>query len=551
LYQSPRGDGSPLRLDKDPPSIHTAYAAGGGIGERLGKTSFIRSAGLVSACTLLSRILGFVRDMLCARYFGASPQWDAFSVAFRAPNLFRRLFGEGALTAAFLPVFVEKVDNGKEQEAHALLNRLVTALLLFLGLLAAAGIGLTYLLPTDEKTASMAPLLRIMLPYLPLICVAAILSAALNGMRRYFAPAFAPVVVNVVLIAALMPWWRDIHTQAWAVAVGGIVTILFLVPPLAARSMAPRPQLGFADPTFREVIKKSLPVIFGLAPVQLNEFIGSLIADYSIPGHGAVSVLYYGNQLTQLPLALIGTAVATVVFPLFASPKEDFKDVFQKSLRFVLFLSVPATIGLMVLAEPIVSLLFQHGDKFGIEETRRTAMVTFCYSAGLWCYCANQIQVRAFYAKKDTMTPVKVSASMVVLNLGLTLVLVWSLQERGISIANSITGFSSFLVLNSLLRRKHGDVDLKPVTIGFVKSVIAGALMGLTAWGVYRLMGGGLGDTIGRKLALVFVPIAAGAAVYLALARILGMDEARLLLRRRHDDRGIPGPDPKDVPPPG
>jgi putative peptidoglycan lipid II flippase len=517
----------------------------------MGKASFIRSASVVSACTLLSRLLGFVRDMLCARYFGASVLWDAFSVAFRAPNLFRRLFGEGALTAAFLPAFVERYDGGRPEEARDLLNRLVTALALFLGLLAAAGVGITYLLPADPKTALMAPLLRIMLPYLPLICVAAILSAALNGMRHYFAPAFAPVMVNLVLIAALLPWWRDIHTQAWAVAVGGLVTFLFLLPPLVSRSMPVRPKTGFGDPAFREVIRKSLPVIFGLAPVQLNEFVGSLIADYCIPGHGAVSVLYYGNQLTQLPLALIGTAVATVVFPMFSSPKEDFRDVFQKALRFVMFLSVPATVGLMVLARPIVSLLFQHGVKFGPAETERTAWVTLCYSAGLWCYCANQIQVRAFYAKKDTLTPVKVSATMVALNLGLTLLLVGPLQERGISISNSVTGFASFVALNLLLRKKLGDLSFGSITASFLKSLLAAGLMGAAAWGAYQLMGGGLGDTIGRKLALVFVPIAAGAAVYLLLARILGMDEARLLLRRRHDDRGVPGPDQKDVPPPG
>ena len=225
--------------------------------------------------------------------------------------------------------------------------------------------------------------------------------------------------------------------------------------------------------------------------------------------------------------------------------------MFQKSLRFVLFLSVPATVGLMVLAEPIVRLLFQHGDRFGPEETLRTAWVTRCYSAGLWCYCANQIQVRAFYAKKDTLTPVKVSATMVALNLGLTLALVWPLKERGISIANSVTGFASFVALNALLRRKHGDVDLGPVTIGFAKSLVAAALMGAACWGVWRLMGGSPGDTIARRLALVFVPIAAGMAVYLTLARLLGMDEARLLLRRRHDHRGVPGPDPKDVPSPG
>jgi putative peptidoglycan lipid II flippase len=517
----------------------------------MGKSSFIRSAGVVSACTFLSRIMGFIRDMLCARYFGASTVWDAFSVAFRIPNLFRRLFGEGALTAAFLPAFVERYDAGRTEEAHALLNRLVTALALFLGGLAAAGMALTYFLPHDPKTDLMAPLLRTMLPYLPLICVAAILGAALNAMRHYFTPAFAPVVLNVVLIAALAPFWRSIGTQAWAVVIGGVATVLVLIPPLAARRVPVRPMTGFRDPALRDVGRKFLPIVFGLAPVQLNELVGSMIAQYCVPGHGAASTLYYGNQLTQLPLALIGTAVATVVFPLFASPKEDFNDVFRRSLRFVLFLSVPATIGLMVLARPIVSLVFQHGPLFGERETERTAWVTLFYSAGLWCYCANQIQVRAFYAKKDSMTPVKVSAAMVTLNLGLTLALVGRLGERGISIANSATGFASFLALNALLRRKHGDIGMGPVYVGFAQSLLAGTLMGAAAWGVYHLLGGGLGDTIARKLVLALVPIAAGAAVYLALARLLRMDEARMLVRRHHDDRRVPAADPPDVPRPG
>src|SRR6185295_8866757 len=209
--------------------------------------------------------------MLCARYFGASATWDAFSVAFRTPNLFRRLFGEGALTAAFLPAFVERYESGRPEEARALLSRLVTALALFLGLLATLGVAVTYFLPPDPKTQTMAPLLRVMLPYLPLICVAAILGAALNGMRHYFAPAFAPVVVNIVLIGALLPWWRDIHTQAWAVAIGGVVTVLFLTFPLFRRGMGPRPNADTRDPVFRDVLRKSLPLIFGLAPVQINE----------------------------------------------------------------------------------------------------------------------------------------------------------------------------------------------------------------------------------------------------------------------------------------
>jgi putative peptidoglycan lipid II flippase len=497
--------------------------------------NFVRSAGLISACTLLSRILGLLRDSLCSRYFGATMIWDAFVVAFRIPNLFRRLFGEGALTAAFLPAFVERYDADRSDEARALLNGLVTALSLFLGLVAAAGIGLSYFLPRDPKTAAMAPLLRIMLPYLPLVCTAAILGAALNGMRHYLAPAMAPVVLNVVLIAAIFAWGR-VETQAWAVLAGGVLTVLLLLAPLASRGMAVRPRFDPGDPALRDVVKKFLPIVFGLAPAQLNELVGSLIAQYLIPGEGAVSWLYYGNQLTQLPLALIGTAVATAVFPLFASPKEDFANVFSKSLRLVLFVSVPATVGLMALAAPIVSLLFERG-RFGPGDTARTAGVVLFYSAGLWCYCANQIQVRAFYAKKDTTTPVRVSATMVLLNFALSLGLVFSLRERGIALANSATGLATFVALNVLLRRRHGGVDLRPVHACFARSLAASLLMGAAAWGAWRLMGGGTGATLGAKLALALLPVAAGLAVYLLAARLLGMEELRLLVRRRHDDR--------------
>ncbi len=499
--------------------------------------SFVRSAGLISACTLLSRILGFVRDTLSAAFFGVSPLWDAFALAFRIPNLFRRLFGEGALTSAFLPAFVERYDSGRKAEAHALLNKLATALALLLGLLAAALAGFTLLMPAlfpgDGKVALEAPLLRIMMPYLAVICVAAILGAALNGMGHYFAPAFAPVLLNLVWIGALFAMPGNVAAVAWAVVIGGVLELLIMVPPLLARGAPLRPDLDLKDPALRDVGRTFLPIVFGLAPVQINEMVGSFVAQHAIPGTGAVSSLYYGNQLTQLPLALIGTAVATAVFPLLASPKEDFREVFRKSLRLVLFLAIPATVGLMVLAGPIVSLLFER-RAFGPADTERVAGVVFFYSAGLWCYCANTIQVRAFYARKDTATPVKVSALMVLLNFALTMALVWPLREKGIAIASSVTGLATFLALNRLLRKRHGDVDLGPVARTFVRSALASAAMGAAAWGAYRLMLRFPGATIGPQLARALVPIAAGIAVYLALARLLRMDEARFL--RRSDE---------------
>jgi putative peptidoglycan lipid II flippase len=404
--------------------------------------SFIRSAGLISACTLLSRILGFARDSVASYFFGTSALWDAFALAFRIPNLFRRLFGEGALTSAFLPAFVERLEGGRPEEAGALLRKLTTALALLLALGIAAAIGFTYLMPRlfpdDPKVALEAPLLRIMLPYLGFICVAAIFGAALNGMRHYFAPAFAPVLVNVVWIAALFVFPGSVTAVAWSVVAGGVLTLLVMMPPLWRRGVSTRPELDLRDPALRGVGRTFLPIVLGLAPAQINEVVGSLIAQHWIPGTGAVSSLYFGNQLTQLPLALIGTALATAVFPHFSSPKEDFGDVFRRSMRLVFFLSLPATAGLIALARPIVELLFERGE-FGAEATSRVAGVVMWYSAGLWCYCANQIQARAFYAKKDSTTPARVGACMVLLNLGLTIALVGRFREIGIAVANSVT----------------------------------------------------------------------------------------------------------------
>ena len=501
----------------------------------MGNRGFIRSAGVVSACTLLSRVLGLARDMLSSHFFGTLPVWDAFVAAFRIPNLFRRLFGEGALTAAFLPAFVERYDSDRKDEAHALLSKLATALGLFLGLLVAAGIGITFVLPGDPKTRLMAPLLRIMLPYLAIICMAALLGAALNGTRHYFAPAFAPALLNLVWIGALFAFVRDINAIAWAVVVGGILELLVMLPPLWARKVPLRPRWDPRDPGLREVGRRFVPLAFGLAPAQINELVGTLIAQY-LAGAGAASVIYYGNQLTQLPLALVGTAVATAVYPLLASPKEDFRGVLKDALSLVLFVSVPATVGLIVLARPIVALLFEHG-RFGPEDTARTAWVVVLYSAGLWCYCSNQIQVRAFYARKDTLTPVKVSAVMVLANLGLSLSLVGFLREKGIALANSVTGLATFLTLNALLRRRHEGLDLGPVAAAFGRSLLASALMGGAAWGAYRLMEGITPATIAGKLARVLVPVAVGVAAYFLLARLLGMREARLLRGRRHEDR--------------
>ncbi len=506
---------------------------------------FLASARVVGLCTLISRILGMLRDVLMARAFGTTLAMDAFGIAWRVPNLFRRLFGEGALTAAFVPAFVSRIETGKRDEAFSLLSRLMTRLVAGLGALVLVGVGITYLLPLvwkDEKTAMIAALTRAMLPYLVLICGAAILGAALNSLKNFSTPAFAPILLNVIWIVPLLIK-PDIWVVALSIVAGGLLQFVMMMIPLwrAGARFAPdfRPHEGL-----REVGSHLLPVVFGLALVQINELVDSIIASVCVPGEGAVSALYYGNQLTQLPLSLIGTSIATAIFPALtaAAAKNDtaeFGALFSKGMRAALYIAIPATVGAIVLAKPIIELLFEHG-RFTPADTTRAAAVMAWYVASLWCYCANQVQVRAFYARQDMTTPMKISAAMVVLNLALNLTLVWPMREAGIALATSISGFFSFVLLNHFLRKRYPEIDLRPARRTFVLSLMASAIMGAAAWGAWKGLShavpgalfAGTAGHIGGQALRCLVPVAAGGLVYFGVTSILGMREARILLKK-------------------
>jgi putative peptidoglycan lipid II flippase len=506
---------------------------------------FLASARLVGFCTLISRILGMARDTLMARAFGAGSVMDAFGIAWMVPNLFRRLFGEGALTAAFVPAFVSRLETGRKEDAFVLLRRLMTRLVLWLSLAVLVGIGITFVLPLvwrDEKTALVASLTRVMLPYLVLICGAAILGAALNSLKNFFVPAFAPVILNLVWIAPLL-LLVDIWTVAWAIVVGGLVQFVMMAVRLWREGARVTPDFGPHE-GLGEVGRHMLPVVFGLSLVQINELVDRVIAEACVPGHGAVAALYYGNQLTQLPLSLIGTSIATTIFPALAgaaakNDEKGFSDLFSKGMRAALYIAIPATVGAIVLARPIIELIYEHG-RFTTDDTTRAAGVLTWYIASLWCYCANQVQVRAFHARQDMSTPVKISASMVALNLALNLALVWPFKEAGIAMATSISGLISFLLLNHFLRRRHPELDFAPVRKTFALSLVAAAVMGAAAWGTWvgltkvapgPLFDGGFGRVAGQALRCL-APILAGAATYFGVTWLMGMREVRVLLRR-------------------
>ncbi|MBI4566032.1 MAG: murein biosynthesis integral membrane protein MurJ [Planctomycetes bacterium] len=514
------------------------------------RPSIFDSARLIGACTFLSRILGMARDILCSHFFGAGFFWDAFAIAYRVPNLFRRLFGEGALSAAFVPAFVGRIEIGRRDEAFALLNRLLTVLILILGAATLIGIGITIpmsMLWPDEKTRLVAELLRILLPYCVLVCAGAIVGAALNGLFRFFAPAIAPAVLNLTWIAAILifatRWSADaaIRAVAWAIIAGGLFQMLAMAIPLHREGARFRFQWEPRDPALREVAIRFIPGVFGLALVQINELVDSVIAELCVPGDGAVSSLYYGYQLTQLPLSLIGTSLATAAFPGLSAAaarrdRSEFSKLFRGSLTAAIYLSLPATVGLVLFARPIVELIFEHG-RFTPEDTARAGTVLALYSAGLWCYIANQVQVRAFHAHGDTRTPVRVSASMVGLNLALNLILVWPFREAGIALSTSLSGLASFAILNRLLRRRYPEVDLRPVRRTFWLSAAAAAAMAAGAWAFWRwvvplpafLQGTKIWQE-GTRLGLV---IALSMLLYFGLTKLLGMPEAARLMRRK------------------
>ncbi len=503
-------------------------------------SSVLGSARVIALCTLLSRVLGMVRDVLCSHFFGASLVWDAFAIAYRVPNLFRRLFGEGALTAAFVPAFVKLTTEDKKDEAFALLNRLATSLLLLLGGVTVLGIGATYLLPLfwpDEKVRLVAELLRILLPYLPLVCLGALLGAALNSLFKFFAPAFAPVVLNVTWIAALpvfaagFPPAAAVKGVAWSIVAGGALQLLVMAWPLKRAGWAARPRWEPSDPGQRGVVSRFLPTVFGLALVQVNELVDSLIAEICVPGHGAVSALYYGNQLVQLPLSLVGTSIATAVLPALSAAaakddKPEFSRLFHRSTAGSFFLALPASLGLVLFGPRIISAIFEHG-RFGPEETARAGAVLSFYGAGLWCYCVNQVQVRAFHARGDTRTPVKVSTAMVALNLGLNLALVWPLRESGLALATSICGLVNFAVLQGLLRSRYPELRGGALKGEFAKVVAATALMGGGAWSVARwglpLLPWEPATRLWQRGASLGVILLAALIIYFGAARLLGL----------------------------
>ena len=514
-----------------------------------GRRAVVEAAAVVGSATLVSRVLGFARDMVVARAFGAGALTDAFFVAFRLPNLLRRLVAEGALSAAFIPVFTEYLTAQTPGETRRMLRAVAGTTLLVLAALTVTGMVAAPILVrvmapgffTDPARGALTVrLARLMFPYLFFVGLAALAMAVLNAHRRFFAPALAPVALNLGIIAAVLlvapRLTQPVFGLALGVVVGGLGQFLVQVPALLAQGVLLRPVLEPGHPAVRRCFRLMTPVVVGQSANQLNVLINTVIASFL--GGGSVSYLYYADRLVEFPQGVFGIAIATAVLPTLSEhaarrDTEAVRHTLSFALRLAAFIGLPAAIGLWVLREPIVRLLYQRGQ-FGPTEAAGTAAAVGFYALGLVGWGGAKIGAQAFYALGDTRTPVKVAVGSMALNSLLALAFVWPLAHAGLALASAVAGTANAVLLIGLLRRRLGAAPRGETGRAWGR-IVAGSLVLAVFLGVAgRLWPPPVGRTL--EAAWLGAMILGAVGIYAAMHATLGSEEARLawtILRRR------------------
>jgi putative peptidoglycan lipid II flippase len=515
-----------------------------------------RSAGLISLATMASRILGVARETVLAATFGASAQMDAFNVAFRIPNLLRDLFAEGAMTAAFVPTFTRTLTQGGRERAWRLGTLVINALLIITGLLVVLGI-----LFAAPLTRAIAPefariagklelttrLTQLMMPFLSLIAVAVAAMGMLNALNRFFIPSLSPAMFNVATIACalglapLMPRIGQPEIVAIAIGtlIGGLGQILLQWPLLRQEGFRYRPIVSFRDSEVREVLRLMIPGAIGLGAVQINVLVNTYLASSQQPG--AVSWLGYAFRLMYLPIGLFGVSIATASLPEISrhAITDDVAAIrrsVSRGLRMILMLNLPATLGLMALAEPIVSVLYER-NQFTPSDTVATAAALVFYAPGLLGYSAVKIASPTFYSLRDSRTPVLVSVLSVAVNLVLNLLLVRVLGYAGLALGTALAALFNAAALLWLLRGRLGGLDARPVAVAAVKIGVASVLMAVAARSAWTWLDAALpGSGELHRIGSVALSIGAALLVLAAAAKLLRVEEfneaSKRLLRR-------------------
>ncbi len=453
-----------------------------------------RSVKNVSLSTLLSRVLGYIRDMLIASEFGSGMVADAFYVAYRIPNLLRRLLGEGALSSSFIPVFTDYLTNKTEKEARELVNILTTILFILLSGLTLIGIALTPFIvkiiavgfrDNPQKLSLTITLTRIMFPFMLFIGLAALALGILNSLRKFTIPALAPCILNIsqiFFVLAVCPLLGvPVKGLAIGVLIGGLGQLFFQVPAIVKSGFRFRFKLLLNHPGIRKIGVLILPAIIGLSVHQINAFVDTMCA--SVLKEGSVTALYYANRLMQFPLALFGIAIATVAFPSMSKSAAEhdiqaLKKTLIFSLRMISFTIIPASVGLMIMGKPIIRLLFERKN-FTAAGTDATSWALLFYATGIFAYAGVKVLVNAFYSLKDTKTPVKIAALAMVLNAILNIILMQFLNVGGLALATAISSTVNMSILIFILRNRFGRLGGRNMLDLLWKVGLASLIMGI------------------------------------------------------------------------
>ena len=504
-----------------------------------------RSAGIIGLATMASRVLGLVREQVLAYYFGAGNAMDAFVIAFRIPNLLRDLFAEGAMSAAFVPTFTRQLTLSGKPRAWQLGNNVITALialtipLTILGIVFAEPLVRLYAEDFSQvpgKLELTVQLTRIMLPFLTLVALAAALMGMLNALHRFFVPALSPAMFNVgtivcaVALVGVMPniGLDPVVAIAIGTIVGGLGQVLLQWPLLVREGFRYRPSFDWSDPELRRVAALMGPSIVGLAAVQVNLFVNSILATGE--GTGAVSWLSYAFRLMYLPIGLFGVSIATAAIPGISTlaAREEMaamRGAISRGLRMMLMLNVPATLGLIALARPVVGLIFERGE-FSTDDTNATAVALMFYAPGLIGYSFVKLASPAFYALHDSRTPVVISILTMALNIVLNVTLVRLMGYPGLALGTALAALFNASVLLWRLRRRLDGLEGTRLSISLAKIVVASTVMALSAWAIERGMHAiAPGTDLTARILQVGLSIAASLIVLAASAHALRITE--------------------------
>ena len=516
--------------------------------------SVVRSAGIVSVAVAMSRLTGLVREMVMARFFGAGFVYDAFLLGFRIPNLTRDLFAEGALSSAFVPLFTQTLAQKGRKEAAVLSNLVATALILIVGAFCALGVIFSPVLVSllaqgfrqvPGKFELSVEMTRIMFPFLLLVALAAQAMGVLNACNRFAVPAMASTFFNIgsIVFGLAFGYWlgpllgiEPITGMAIGVVLGGALQLSWQMPSLRSEGFSFRPSFDWNHPGLRRIITLMGPAILGNAAVQINVMVNTNFAS-RIPGNGPVSWLGYAFRFMQLPLGLFGVAIASATLPSIsrsagAGNFEEFRRTLSKSLGMVFLLTLPSSIGLMVLGNTRIGAIYQ-GGKFNASDTQQTALALSCYAVGLAGYSALKVLNPAFYALHDARTPMIVSLISIGVNYATASLLLGTtnLSHAGLALSTSAVAIFGAVALFAILRARIGGIYGRNLASSIWRITVASAIMGGAVWLSSHAIQSWIGISRLGRLADLAVSIPVGLLVFYGGCRLLRVSELDLATR--------------------